>query len=234
MNKHITRFLALSTFSVAALAASVPNTFTAGTPAVASQVNANFTALVNAATALETKAAALETKVTALEAKVAALESIDSAVTADDLVGSYKMVTLESTTGGKTADRLFASSSGSTTASITFTKTSETGGTFTYSATNRTTGYVGQATGCDNAGNCNAGGFAETRNEDGSDSGSGTWALGSGNTVVVTPPDGAPLTVYFSKRGQVGFAMEIEAVTQNTVSGRSFSLNMLVRTGSDA
>lgn len=234
MNKHITRFLALSTFSVAALAASVPNTFTAGTPAVASQVNANFTALVNAATALETKAAALESKVTALETKVAALENVNSAITADDVAGSYKMVTLESATAANSANRLFASRSGSTTVSLTFTKTSDTGGTFTYSASVKSTGYIGQTNGCDNGGNCTAGGFVESGNEDGGDSGNGTWVLGSGNTVVVTPPGGGPLTVYFSKRGQIGFATEIEAVSDNNVGGRSFSLNMLIRSGGDA
>ncbi|MDP3858703.1 MAG: hypothetical protein Q8Q73_13165 [Stagnimonas sp.] len=231
MNKHITRFIALSTFSVAALAASVPNTFTSGTPAVASQVNANFTAVVNAATALETKAAAMETKLTALEAKVAALENVNSAITADDVVGSYKMVTLESATAGNTTNRLFASSSGSTTVSLTFTKTSDTGGTFTYSASVKSTGYVGQTNGCDMGGNCTSGGYAETRNEDGGDNGSGTWALGDGNTIVVTPPESAPLTVYFSKRGQIGFAMEVESVSNVGVSGRSFSLNMLIRNG---
>jgi hypothetical protein len=50
---------------VAAEAASVPNTFSANTAAKASEVNANFTALVNAVTTLEQKVAALENGQTA-------------------------------------------------------------------------------------------------------------------------------------------------------------------------
>lgn len=231
MNKHISRFLALSTFSAAALAASVPNSFTAGTPAVAAQVNANFTALVNAASALETQAAALETKLAALETKVAALENANTAITADDVAGSYQMLTLESATAGNATNRLFASESSSSDVALTFTKTSETGGTFSYTASVKSTGFYGQTNECNFGGSCTAGGFVETGNHDESDSGSGTWALGSGNTVVVTTPDGAPLTVYFSKRGQVGFAVEVEADSDANVSGRRYSLNMMIRNG---
>jgi hypothetical protein len=55
------RFVALSLVSGAALAASVPHTFTSGTPAVASEVNDNFSALVAAVTSLEARLTALET-----------------------------------------------------------------------------------------------------------------------------------------------------------------------------
>jgi len=55
MNKNIVCFAILALFSTATLAASVPNTFTAGTTASAAEVNANFAALVAAVTALEDK-----------------------------------------------------------------------------------------------------------------------------------------------------------------------------------
>lgn len=54
MNKTVS-FIILSLFNTAALAASVPNTFSAGTIASADEVNANFAALVAAVTALEAK-----------------------------------------------------------------------------------------------------------------------------------------------------------------------------------
>lgn len=63
MNKTVMRFAILSLFSTAALAASVPHTFTAGDLARAQDMNANFTALTTAVTALEAKVAALEAKV---------------------------------------------------------------------------------------------------------------------------------------------------------------------------
>ena len=63
MNKTIVRFAILALFNTATLAASVPHIFTAGSPALASEVNANFAALVTAVTTLETKVAALEAKV---------------------------------------------------------------------------------------------------------------------------------------------------------------------------
>lgn len=59
MSKIIVRFVLVSLFSLAfgttALAASVPHTFTSGTTAFASEVNANFAALVSAINALEAK-----------------------------------------------------------------------------------------------------------------------------------------------------------------------------------
>jgi len=234
MNKHITRFLALSTFSVAALAASVPNTFTAGTPAVASQVNANFTALVNAATALETKAAALETKVTALETKVAALESVNTALTAADVVGTYKLLSLESETGSNAGNHTITSASGSSNVSLTFTATSDTGGTFTYSAVNKSAGFRAQGPDCTNSG-CTSTGYVSTNGTpDESDSGSGTWALGANNTVVVSPPGSSPVTVYFSKAGRVGFAVEVNTESDEVISSRRFSLDALIRIGNDS
>ncbi|MDH5632331.1 MAG: hypothetical protein OEZ10_04970 [Gammaproteobacteria bacterium] len=49
----------IASSSIIAMAASVPNTFTSGSPALASDVNANFQALATAVTAMETKLASL-------------------------------------------------------------------------------------------------------------------------------------------------------------------------------
>ena len=51
-----------------AVAVTVPNSFTAGTPASATQVNDNFTALVTAVTAAETALTTAQARITALEA----------------------------------------------------------------------------------------------------------------------------------------------------------------------
>jgi hypothetical protein len=75
--KNVFRLLALSLLSSAALAASVPNTFTAGDTARASDMNANFAAVV---TALNT-----------LEAKVAALEAVVGPQTMASLAGTYDL-----------------------------------------------------------------------------------------------------------------------------------------------
>ena len=53
-----------------ALAVTVPNTFTAGTPASATQVNDNFTALVGAVTTAEGQIASTTTALTAAQAQI--------------------------------------------------------------------------------------------------------------------------------------------------------------------
>jgi hypothetical protein len=60
VNQKLINFIVLALLSGLALAASVPNTFTANTPAVAAGVNANFTALVAALTDLEDRVTTLE------------------------------------------------------------------------------------------------------------------------------------------------------------------------------
>ena len=52
----------LGCFSITSFAASVPNTFTAGSPASAAQVNANFNALVSAINTLEARLSKIEGK----------------------------------------------------------------------------------------------------------------------------------------------------------------------------
>ena len=67
MIKQISILLAISLGGVLNLAvassASVPNTFTSGTPAVAAEVNSNFTALQNAVNDNDSRLTAVETGV---------------------------------------------------------------------------------------------------------------------------------------------------------------------------
>ncbi|MDP3858706.1 MAG: hypothetical protein Q8Q73_13180 [Stagnimonas sp.] len=254
MNKnHLARFFILSSFGAAALAASVPNTFTAGAPAVAADVNANFAALVSAATALESKVAALETK-------VAALESVNSPLTAAEVTGSYKLLSLQNQTKSNAAELLFGAQSSASDITLNFTATGSTGGTFSYTGNHKSAGFSAKATQCNSEGNfatsssgpstsgstgthfhqylhatCTAGGFVNAEDSpDESDSGSGTWVLGSGDTIVITPPAGEgespnSFTVYFSKAGQVGFGLEVQDESDGNSSGRRFSMDVLIR-----
>lgn len=82
MKQKFLNFAVLAALSGFALAASVPNTFTAGTPAVASQVNANFAALVDAVTSLESRVNKLE----------------GQGLTAADLAGTYSVAVLSTST----------------------------------------------------------------------------------------------------------------------------------------
>ena len=80
----------VSTSAGTALAqTTVPNTFTAGTTASASQVNANFTALANA--------------INNLSARVDALEA-DPSVTVNDLVGKTYCITSIGTISGQSTN----------------------------------------------------------------------------------------------------------------------------------
>lgn len=76
--------LSLVVFSATAVAATtVPFTFTAGTPATASEVNANFQALATAIDTLTTTNAALTTQIAKLDGT--------TPVTAADMAGTYKV-----------------------------------------------------------------------------------------------------------------------------------------------
>jgi microcystin-dependent protein len=68
-------FVAACATAVRAFAAApVPNTFTAGTPAKAAEVNANFTSVVNQIGAVETNVAAVQGQVTTVNANVATVQ----------------------------------------------------------------------------------------------------------------------------------------------------------------
>lgn len=256
MNKNtIIRFIILSVFSATALAASVPNTFTAGSPALASEVNANFAALVSAVTTLETK-------VSSLESQVVALQSVNTALTADDVVGTYKFLSVISKTVSDAPNLLFGSKSGISDSSVTFTKTSSTGGTFTVTSSNKSSGFNAKGTQCNTEGTaatsssgpsttgtagthfhtylhatCTPSGFVSVETPvDDSSTGSGTWALGTGDSITITPPTDpgitpVPFTAYISKAGHVGFAIEAEDVAGSggNGSGRKFSMDVFIK-----
>jgi len=254
MNKNIFRFAILSLFSTAALAASVPNTFTAGTTASAAEVNANFAALVTAVTALETK--------------VAALESVNTPLTAADVAGTYQVLGIASTTGSLAATRNVASASEADEGTFTF----NVNGTFAGVVSNKSNQFTAQGQNCvDSAtstdpatqsGGWHTHGYSVSFTTDPANPGgephahgysaslcsqssasftslavndlnqavSGTWALNAGtSTITVTPAVGSALMVYISKRGGVGFAVEVGDTNSAEAPGRRFGLNVLVK-----
>lgn len=232
MKQKLLTFAVLALLSSFVLAASVPNTFTASTPAVASQVNANFAALVNA--------------VTTLEQKVAALES--TTLTAADVAGTYKYLQFDTYIGSLAAKKTFAARSGVADGTFTF----NVDGTFGVTGgTGRSNEFGGKAQDCaetngpttsDPATNPHTHGFIaslcnmsgqpfNTRVEDRpGDTSTGTWALGPANTITVTFNGGTAFTVYGSKAGGVGFSIGAEVVTDNPdAPGRQFSLGIFVK-----
>jgi hypothetical protein len=229
--------LLLLGFSTAALAqtATVPNTFTAGAQAKASEVNANFAALVTAINAVGTR--------------VAALESANSALVAADVVGSYRLLSIASTTGSLASTKRFASKSGTNNGTVTF----NSNGTLNVVKDSKSDSFSGKAQDCasgaadtsaTNAGggphvhqytaaNCNqtAAVFSSQAADNLGQTGSGTWALGAAaNTVTITMSDGtAPFTVYMPKRDGLGFSVTADANNDPSNPGREFSLSVLVK-----
>lgn len=225
-----------------AYAASVPNTFTAGAPARASEVNANFAALVTAVNALEAKVATLETKVTALEAA-------NGPLTMADVVGSYHLMGIKTKTGSKAVDRRFKSGSSSTEGTVTFSGN----GTFTASIAQKSDEFSGKAqkcksvaadtsdtsvssfgvhhhqytaAGCDEA----ADAFNSSVQDQPAQVQGGTWTLNAqARTITLTPSGETPLTAYFSKSGGVAFLLTVDPENDPSNPGRSYSLEVLVR-----
>ena len=236
--KSIVRLIALALFSTLALAASVPYTFSAGAPAVAAEVNANFSALADA--------------ITALEAKVAALES-GGKLTAADVAGTYRRISMTSkTVGGDSTSLEFGSSSGVTEADVVISP----GGTFTIKGTEKQAEFSAKTTQCNTpssnnatsssgpsttgaAGShfhlytyaaCTSGGFVSTNPATNDPfSNGGTWAITGPDSITLTPTGQAAITVYISKAGRVGYAVEVESRTNATSSGRRFEMSVLFK-----
>ncbi len=225
-----------------AYAASVPNTFTSGAPARASEVNANFAALVTAVSALEAK-------VTTLETKVAALEAANGPLTMADVVGSYHLMGIKTKTGSKGDDRRFKSGSSSTEGTVTFSGN----GSFTASVSQKSNEFSGKAQKCQSgaantsdtsvsdlgahhhqytAANCDqtADAFDSSAQDQPAQVQGGTWTLNAqAGTITLTPSGEPPLTAYFSKSGGVAFLVTVDPENDPSNPGRSYSLEVLVR-----
>jgi hypothetical protein len=207
-------------FSTTVLA-QVPHTFTAGSPAKASEVNANFAALVTAVNALEARVAALENPLAATVASVA---------------GTYKYTSLEvGVSGGVTGG-------GGTQAIVTGGSFSGTvvlgaggGATFTIDG-NETQGRVesfntaphahaesgGGSTGATQSGTTTT--PAVTR-FGGPESFTGTWTVTNGE-VVITTSDG--VTRLLPASGKLLIGVTREASTSGNIQD-FYSLDVLVK-----
>lgn len=210
--KNLMRFAALASFSAVALAASVPFTFTAGSPALASELNANFRVLARA--------------VTVLEAKVAALEGTVP-LTAASVAGTYRLLSLSSKAISDPAGLMVGAGTSSGNGTIVLGEDMN----FTYSNVERMSGFSARLgnlscaqanentssfsghnhvylkTNCTNTVNA----FVSTEGPARSTStGSGTWQLGVGNTILINPLDGPALTVYLAHGGRTGFSVEAD------------------------
>ena len=223
-------------------AASVPNTFTAGSPARASEVNANFAALVTAVTALEGK-------VTTLENKVAALEAANGPLTTADVVGSYHLMGIRTKTGSKASDRRFKSGSASSEGTVSFAAN----GTFTASIGQKSDEYSGKAQQCQSgaantsatsvssfgshvhqytAANCNqnADAFNSSSEDEPASAQGGTWTLNAqNNTITVTPTGESSVTLFVAKSAGLAFVLTVDPDNDPSNPGRSHSLEVLVK-----
>lgn len=232
--RHAAAGFALLLVSAGALAqTTIPNTFTAGSPARASEVNANFTALANAANALD--------------ARLDALEAANGALTAADVAGTYRVLSVRNSNGSLSATRRFFSSSGSTEGTVTF----NANGTFTGTFDNRSNSYSGKAQTCASgaantsstsingtphnhqytAANCdqNADAFTSNVGNNLGQADSGTWTLGPGNAITVSAGGDAPLTLHFDRSAGLAFAVEVNSNNDPSNPGREFGLSVLVK-----
>ena len=234
--KNILRFAVLGSFSALALAASVPFTFTAGAPAVAAEVNANFTALANA--------------ITTLEAKVASLEGAN-ALTAADVAGTYRLLAISSKATSSSADLTFGAGSQRANSILVIS----TDGTFTFNSEEASSGFSAKTTQCNSPGlsrtgssgpsttgsagshdhgytyaACTSGGFVSTEPPISfSSSGTGAWSLTGQNTIRLTPAGEPGLTVYLAKGNRIGFGVETQNLNDGGGTGSRFEFDVFIK-----
>ena len=216
-------------------AASVPNTFTAGSPARAADVNANFAALVTA--------------VTTLENKVAALEAANGPLTTADVVGSYHLMGIRTKTGSKASDRRFKSGSAASEGTVTFAAN----GTFTASIGQKSDEYSGKAQKCQSgaantsdtavssfgshhhqytAANCdqNADAFNSSAQDEPASAQGGTWTLNAQNNTITVAPTGEPsITLFVARKAGLAFVVTVDPDNDPSNPGRGYSLEVLVK-----
>lgn len=93
MNKkilHTAVIVAITTFAVTTTSyAEIPNTFTAGTPATAADVNANFSAVDSRVSTLESTASSQVTNIGNVDTRVAALETTATTQASDNDFNGY-------------------------------------------------------------------------------------------------------------------------------------------------
>lgn len=217
--------LAFSANVFAAEGVSVPNTFTANTPASAAQVNANFTALVNAINSMSSSLSSLGTRVTTLEGSSPGAGT----PTLSSLAGHYDLFMVGSGVGSSNSKQMSASAS-----AVKAHLVLAAAGTFTYSPSGKETRVNTNlstlaCSGSNPVNNCtgNAGGVSvetEIQNE----GGSGTWSVANG-ILTLTPGDGGAVVVTLTDPGRldggrVGFALETESE-----GGDRYQIDVLVR-----
>lgn len=190
---------------------------------------------------VDSRVPALAGAVAELEAKVAALER-PYAITAAAAAGTYRYLTAGSKSGGDPAGLMFTSTAMGGNGTVTLAPN----GTFTYSNVLRMSGFTARVIACGQSTditspanshnhaytrtNCTTNGFVSTaRPRRESDNGAGTWRVGAGNTLVLTPSGSTPVTVYLVRDGSIGFSMEVEEDTDSNPPGTRLALSVLVK-----
>jgi hypothetical protein len=135
-----------------------------------------------------------------------------------------------------------ASRSGITNATVTLAPN----GTFTYSGVERRSGFRALIPSCSPVAdstspasghthsytrmNCTINGFVSSdRPTRETNTGAGTWRVAAGNTLIITPSEGAALTVYLVQGGAVGFSVFSEDESDSQSTGTFFEMVAFVK-----
>ncbi|MEJ5988871.1 hypothetical protein WG902_02645 [Ramlibacter sp. PS3R-8] len=188
--------------------------------------------------------AALAHTVDALEGRLAAVEG-RAAITARAAAGTYRLLSMSSKTVSGSAGMVLGSRSGISNATLTLAPN----GSFTYSGLDRMSGFRAiipscrEVTAATSPGgfqpshthdyqrmNCTTNGFISTeRPTRETNTGAGTWRVGPGNTLVITPSDGPGITVYLVQGGTVGFSVSAQDESDSQATGSLFEMLALIK-----
>lgn len=208
MNKKIAVcFLLLSTYSAMSFAVTVPHTFVSGQPAVAADVNDNFSVLAAAITKLE-----------------------GGTLTATDVAGTYKLVSVSTATMGKNSASGGSGSFGSKSGESESTVVINANGTLTFTGSRKGTSTTVICNASSQSVVPSCGGGVNTQSDDSAaDNGSGTWSLDNGgHSITITPQNDPAVTVQMAKGAALGFFIQTTAISNNP-PGREFQLNVLIK-----
>lgn len=185
---------------------------------------------------------ALAHSVGAMEARLAAVEG-RAAITVGAAAGTYRLISLGNKAGSTPASMMFTSSTSGGNGTITLAPD----GTFTYSSVQRMSGYTARLTSCSQVPdftsaaapnhnhqytrtNCSPNPFVSThRPTRETETGGGTWRVGPRNTLIVTPGDGAAITVYLVQGGAMGFSLEVDEQTDGDVPATRLALDVFIK-----